>query len=197
MHADSLCECLVVRMTPRSRCGVLLSGGIDSALVVTLLTLSGWSVEALWVAYGQPAEKAERRASRALAQHFEVPWREAIVRGVVVPREGEIVGRNDLLVSAARACLPGSAIAIGVHSGTPYADCSEEWVGTWQALLDVQHSGTVSLLAPLAALDKPEIMALADTHAVPIDLTHSCERGNEPCQSCRSCLDRRAAVART
>jgi tRNA(Ile)-lysidine synthase TilS/MesJ len=53
-------------LTPASRCNVLLSGGIDSALVAFLLCRDGWSVQAMWVDYGQPAAGAERAATGSL-----------------------------------------------------------------------------------------------------------------------------------
>jgi 7-cyano-7-deazaguanine synthase len=99
-----------------------------------------------------------------------------------------------MLVATARACAPGLTVAIGVHAGMPYADCSAQWLDAWRTLLDVQHSGTVALLAPLVALHKPQVLALA-RGAVPFGLTHSCETGLIPCGRCLSCQDRQAAVA--
>ncbi|MGH3191582.1 MAG: 7-cyano-7-deazaguanine synthase [Streptosporangiaceae bacterium] len=175
------------------RCCVLLSGGIDSALVASLLVRDGWLARALWVDYGQPPAAAERTASKALAAHYGLQWREAAVGGMTVPPEGEIPGRNDLLVATAQASVPRISVAIGVHAGTSYPDCSQEWLRAWQSLLDVQHGGVVALLAPLARLRKPEVLALAQEHQVPMALTHSCERGSSPCGQCLSCRDRRDA----
>jgi 7-cyano-7-deazaguanine synthase len=169
---------------------VLLSGGVDSALVASLLLGDGWLVRALWVDYGQPAAPAERMASRALAVHYALEWQEAAVGGLMVPPEGEIPGRNDLLVAAAHARAPGWSVAIGVHTEAPYPDCSREWLGAWQSVLDVQHHGVVALLAPLAGLSKPEVLALAHELQVPMTLTYSCERGPSPCGQCLSCRDR-------
>jgi 7-cyano-7-deazaguanine synthase len=106
-------------LTHLSRCNVLLSGGIDSALVASLLCRDGWSVQAMWVDYGQPAARAERAASRAIASHYGLEWHEAAVRSVPVPPQGEVPGRNDMLVATARASAPGLTVAIGVHAGTP------------------------------------------------------------------------------
>ena len=100
-----------------------------------------------------------------------------------------------MLVATARACAPGPTVAIGVHAGTPYTDCSMQWLDARHRLLDVQHSGTVALLAPLVALHKPEVLALAHECAVPFRLTYSCETGAVPCGQCLSCLDRQAAIA--
>jgi len=190
---DNSCNHASVSPLGRRRCCVLLSGGVDSALVASLLQRDGWLVQALWVDYGQPAGAAERIASRALGAHYGLAWQEAVAGGLMVPAEGEIAARNDLLVAAARACVPGRSVAIGVHAGTSYLDCSREWLRAWQLLLDVQHGGVVALLAPLAGLQKPEVLALAHEHQVPMKLTHSCERGSSPCGRCLSCRDRHDA----
>jgi 7-cyano-7-deazaguanine synthase len=175
------------------RCCILLSGGIDSGLLASMLRRDGHAAQALWVDYGQPAALAERTASQAVAAHYALDWQESAVRGVTVPPEGEVPGRNDLLVAVAQACVPKTSVAIGVHAGTPYLDCSDEWVRSWQALLDAQYSGVVVLLAPFVGLQKMQVMALARQYRVPLGLTHSCERGNDPCGSCSSCRDRAAA----
>ncbi len=187
------CDHRLVRATQRSRCGLLLSGGIDSAVVASLLRSQGWLVEALWVDYGQPAAVAERAASRAISDHYGMDWREMTVRGPHVPPEGEVPGRNDMFVAVAGTCVPGLSIAIGVHAGTPYADCSKRWLDAWRALLDVQHMGTVALLAPLADLHKGQVLALARECGVPLGVTYSCERAQGPCGQCLSCQDRVAA----
>lgn len=178
---------------PRRRCCILLSGGIDSALLASMLRRDGRAAQALWVDYGQPAALAEHAASRAVAAHYALDWQESAVRGVTVRPEGEIPGRNDLLVAVAQACLPRTSVAIGVHAGTPYPDCSADWVRSWQALLDAQHGGTVVLLAPFVGLQKMQVVALAREYGVPLGLTHSCESGNDPCGRCSSCRDRAAA----
>ncbi|ABL80613.1 7-cyano-7-deazaguanine synthase [Nocardioides sp. XL1] len=168
---------------------VLLSGGVDSALVLAML--SNRSPVSVWVDYGQPVADVERQASRAIANHFGSPWMEVVIKGLAPPASGEFLGRNDLLVAAALSVAGGGFVAIGTHAGTGYADCSLAWAGSWQALLDAQHGGTAGLLAPLSNLDKAQVYELAVANGVPIELTHSCETTAAPCGSCSSCADRR------
>jgi 7-cyano-7-deazaguanine synthase len=171
--------------------GVLLSGGIDSALVVDLVLEShGNNTAALFVDYGQPAVAAELKASEAVATHFGIPWSAVTVSGISTAA-GEIPGRNDLLIAVATATHPGCSIAIGTHSGSGYKDCSPEHGSAWQGLLDVQYSGVVQLLTPLASLTKAEVIAIARERSVPLNLTYSCEASSVPCQACLSCADRR------
>lgn len=172
---------------PAGAC-VLLSGGVDSALVLAML--SDRDPSSIWVDYGQPAAEAERQASGAIAAHFGSPWAEVRIGGVSSPAAGEFRGRNDLLVAAA-AVVGDRSVAIGVHAGTGYADCSPAWVASWQALLDTQHGGQAGLIAPLVRLTKAQVYALARENGVPVGLTHSCEAAASPCGSCSSCADRR------
>lgn len=173
----------------------MLSGGVDSAVVLALLSERA-APAAIWVDYGQPAAAAERQASKAVAAHYSAPWAEMSARGLRPPGHGEFPGRNDLLVAAARAAAPLSSVAIGVHAGTGYADCSPQWATAWQTLLDAQHSGSVRLLTPLLRLAKSQVYILASELAVPVDVTHSCEAAPVPCGRCCSCGDRQALGAR-
>lgn len=131
--------------TASQRCTVLLSGGIDSAVLAVSLVDSGWAVDALWIDYGQPAAGRESTSSRQIAEHLALPWSERRVRGPRVPRRGEIPGRNDLLVAMALIGGKAGSVAIGIHSGTDYSDCSPEWVRSWQDLLAVQYGGSSDL----------------------------------------------------
>ncbi len=176
---------------------LLLSGGVDSALVARLLVDAGTPPTALFVDYGQPAAAAEDRASSAVAAHFGLLRERVAVTGLSLPSRGEIVGRNDLLLAVAHASAPGRDIALGVHAGTGYADCSPGHRDAWQMLLDTQHDGRVRVLAPLLHLQKAEVLALAAGAGVPLGMTHSCEAGDSVCGRCLSCLDRAAFVART
>lgn len=150
----------------------------------------------LFVDYGQPAVRAEEQASAAIAKCFGLERECVTVSGLRIPKWGEITGRNDLLIAAARAAAPGRDIALGTHAGTGYADCSSEHHDAWQALLDVQHGGAVRILAPLLVLTKPQVLALAADAAIPLQMTHSCEAGDAACGRCRSCLDRAHLLAR-
>ncbi|OSY34389.1 preQ(0) biosynthesis protein QueC [Pseudonocardia autotrophica] len=175
---------------------LLLSGGVDSALVARFLIEAGTPPTGLFVDYGQPAAKAEAHASTAIAAAFGLSRECVTIGGLSVPSSGEIIGRNDLLIAVARAAAPGRDVALGVHGGTGYADCSPEHRDAWQSLLDAQHGGAVRLLAPLLHLTKPEVLALAVDGSIPLGLTHSCEAGDTACGRCRSCLDRAILDAR-
>lgn len=190
-------------MIPRMAAGqtslgvlVLLSGGLDSATVLALLRHNGDRASALFIDYGHLSAPRERHASHHVAEHYAVPWSELTVTGLAQSTTGEVRGRNDLLLALAVAFSPAPLIGIGVHGGTPYADCSPPHQQAWQALLDVQHGGGRRILAPLRSLSKSQVFALAVELGVPIGNTYSCEDADGPCGRCLSCGDRERLDAR-
>lgn len=172
---------------------VLLSGGIDSSCCVSFYRSQGFSVEALFVDYGHPAADAERRAARSISRYFGVPLREAAVRGLHVPKAGYVPGRNALLVAtalASRGPSPG-LLALGIHAGTPYPDCTLRFIDACQALTDVYADGTVQMAAPFLEWTKGDILEYVQEVGLPLRRTYSCEMGaSKPCGRCLSCQDR-------
>jgi 7-cyano-7-deazaguanine synthase len=177
---------------------VLLSGGIDSTACLDFYTDLGRAPCALFVDYGQPASRIEADAAKAVAAHYSVPLISLTWFGHQTKHDGLIPGRNCFLISAALMERPRSAslIAIGVHAGTDYADCGQQFLERMQAILDVYENGSVQLTAPFVTWTKADIVAYCAIRKVPVHLTYSCERGTEPsCGSCLSCKDRRSLVA--
>lgn len=176
---------------------ILLSGGIDSACLLAERRAKGAKPEALFVSYGQPAAAAEEAASRALAADLDADWSKVEVGGIV-PDVGEITGRNALLAHLALTWLgrgTAALIYLGIHAGTPYRDCSPPFVAETQRSLDFQSGGAVRIVAPFVNWSKGLIVARALELGVPLDLTHSCERSETPCNQCPSCIDRSELLA--
>ncbi len=80
-------------------------------------------------------------------------------------------------------------MAIGIHAGVPYPDCSQEFLVSVDSILRYA-SHPLTLHAPLRTWQKAEVIAYAKKNRLPIDLTYSCEAGSVPCGKCQSCLDR-------
>ncbi len=81
---------------------------------------------------------------------------------------------------------------MGIHSGTPYYDCSKEFVSSVNSILKGYTSGEILLDAPFIDWNKEMIIQYCKDNDVPLDITYSCENGQEPpCGKCLSCLDRR------
>ena len=178
---------------------VLLSGGIDSAACAHFYVSLGRPTCAMHIQYGQRAAGNELAAARRVAAHYKL---KLYVRSLSEARPKsatEIVGRNAFLIFTAVLEHPVTvrAIALGIHAGTPYADCSVSFIQRVNALLSAQGVG-VEILAPFAEWHKGDIGQYCRKYNVPIDITYSCERGGtSPCGKCISCLDRRSLDART
>ncbi len=177
---------------------LLLSGGVDSAACAALLNNNGASLSALFIDYGQRAAAAELTASQAIAEHYGIPHRSFQLTGASSKPTGLICGRNAFLLFS--ALVEGGAtprsIAIGIHSGTPYFDCSQAFIGRVQALFDNYSDGAVRVIAPFVDWVKPDIWAYSVKNGVPLELTYSCEQGGPiPCGVCPSCRDLEALRA--
>ncbi len=174
---------------------VLLSGGIDSAACAWFLRDHGYSVKGLFVDYGQRAVQFEKRGAEALSATLGIAL-DCI--SVSIPNQfgaGEITGRNAFLVFAALLISQPRAgiIALGIHSGTAYYDCSPAFANSIDRLLEEHTDGCVRLSTPFITWSKKNIFDYYQASGLPIDLTYSCEAGSmPPCGTCLSCRDRRS-----
>lgn len=145
--------------------------------------------------YGQPAARNEATAATAIAHHYGIPLSVTQVAGARPKSDGEILGRNALLLFTALMEIDdhSAIIALGIHSGTSYYDCSSNFLSTVQSIVDGQCDGRIRVVAPFLDWTKKEIWDYCLKHQVPIDLTYSCEKGlDHPCGVCLSCRDMEA-----
>ena len=171
---------------------VLLSGGIDSALCAQLYKNQGFLVETLFIDYGQLAATKEADSALKVAKHLSVPIKNISLKGIHTKMQGEIGGRNAFLLFIALMAFSQKSgiIGIGLHSGTPYYDCSEEFVNRIQDVFDRYTDGCVKIGAPFLNWSKAEIWNYFCRTGIPFQLTYSCERGlQQPCGKCLSCKD--------
>jgi 7-cyano-7-deazaguanine synthase len=157
-----------------------------------LYRAAGREVTGIFLDYGQAAAIPEARAATRVAGHYGIDLRQMTVRSGRAFGAGEIMGRNGLLVFAALTCteLREGSIAIGIHAGTTYADCSHDFFERVRDLVADGSGGSISLEAPFVDWFKHDVMAYADRCGVPRDLTYSCELGTDPpCGRCASCGD--------
>jgi 7-cyano-7-deazaguanine synthase len=174
---------------------VLLSGGIDSTACLHFLAKRGSNVQGVLLDYGQAAAAAERKAARAVAAHMHVPLMVYEVRGGPAFGSGELKGRNAFLIFAALFLTRPTTglIAIGVHAGSPYYDCSPPFINSMAQLIADHTDGCIKLIAPFLEWGKGDVFQYFVTSGLPVDLTYSCEAGAQPpCGVCTSCRDRRA-----
>lgn len=172
---------------------VLLSGGIDSAACAWLLRSQGYRVRNLFVDYGQGAARYERRSAEAISNSLGFDLDCISVSTQSEFGAGEVVGRNVFLVFAGllSSQLNQGVIALGIHSGTSYYDCSTAFAQSTDRLLAEHTDGRVRLLTPFLTWSKKNIFDYYKHSGLSVDLTYSCEAGvMPPCGRCLSCRDR-------
>src|SRR5882724_154489 len=180
-----------VRTLPTGSVMVLSSGGMDSTACIALFARQGIPLAGLFVDYGQSAVDAERRAALAVADHYSLRLHQTRWSGGMPKGAGLIRGRNAFLLLAGLMEVGASSgtIAIGLHAGTPYYDCSSTFISAMQVIFDGYADGAVRVSAPFLSWTKRQFWDFCRYERVPIALTHSCEEGPVPCGRCLSCLD--------
>jgi len=172
---------------------VLLSGGIDSACCVHFYKHAGHNVSAVFMDYGHSVRLQEENSAKRIAKHFAIPLNVVRSSGPPATFEGEIAGRNAFFLFACVLHAHGTdgLIAMGIHAGTSYYDCSEHFLDHSNALLSGYSDGKLALAAPFLHWSKQALYKYCSVSGVPIELTWSCEIGpTVPCGRCLSCEDR-------
>lgn len=193
MQGDDSCD-----VTDRGPVFVLLSGGIDSSATVAFFRKQGAPVSALYVDYGQIASDRERVAASEIARHFRIDLRQVRCSGMSQQADGYVPGRNAFLafLGLMQAPFEAGLIALGVHAGTAYWDCSDEFARTCQAVLNGYSGGRIRLHLPFLRWNKRQIWEFCREGNLPLNKTYSCELGQEqPCGRCSSCADLEALRA--
>lgn len=202
---------------------LILSGGLDSAVLLYRLLADGDTVAALSVDYGQ-RHRRELACARALCGRLGVEHREADLSGlrpllagssqtddaVPVPHghyEAEtmkltvVPNRNMLMLSAAAAWAisrRADRVAYAAHGGDHaiYPDCRPGFVAALAAALGLADWHPLGLFAPYLGVSKADIVAEGARLGVPFAGTWSCyEGGAVHCGRCGTCVERREAFA--
>ncbi|WP_288960302.1 7-cyano-7-deazaguanine synthase [uncultured Sulfitobacter sp.] len=172
---------------------VLLSGGIDSACCAYMLTQQGYKVSGMFVDFGQASRTPEREFSKAITERLGISLKVVDVASEKAFETGEILGRNAFLAFTALVHSPPNIklIAMGLHAGTPYYDCSQVFLDRIDTLVKECSSGSVSMIAPFINWQKNDVYEYFKASGIPLNQTYSCERGTIPaCGTCNSCKDR-------
>jgi 7-cyano-7-deazaguanine synthase len=181
---------------------VLASGGLDSTVCLAYYLREGYNVRTLWIDYGQAAAQAEEGAVEQVTGYYNVPLQKIRITGISWPRLDhelfEFRGRNLTLVSLAfnTASLEPGLIALGIHQGTSFADCTATFAEQLNRQLHFLSDGSLRLDCPFLEWSKLDIARYAIVYAVPINLTYSCEKGSlPPCKECVKCRDTQAILS--
>jgi 7-cyano-7-deazaguanine synthase len=201
-----------------SAVGLLLSGGLDSGILLGHLLHWGYRVQPMYVRAGLHWERDELRSLASLLTamdcdrleplvRFEMPLADVYgehwsVSGLGVP-DGEtaddavyLPGRNAILiVKAAVWCrMHGiEKLALAVLKSNPFGDASDAFFERFESALALALGGRVEIVRPFGHLTKREVMELG--RDMPLELTFSCidPRDGQHCGRCNKCAERLAA----
>ncbi len=200
----------------RSTAALLVSGGLDSAVLVATLLRRHARVVPIYIRQGLRWEAAEQYWLRRWLRYWparsvaplvtlalpmvDLYWRHWSVTGRRVPRAADpdpsvyLPGRNVLLVAkAAVYCalhrIP--VIAVGTLEGNPFTDASPVFRRTLSRTLTVGLGSRLTVVAPLATCSKAEVIRRG--RALPLAQTFSCinPHGRSHCGRCQKCAERR------
>lgn len=160
---------------------VLLSGGVDSTACVEYYIRKKYPVTALFIDYGQPDSEKESAASIKVADYYNISLSHIIIQGVSVSK-GYIPARNAMLLSIALMNCPFTQgiVALGIHSGTEYQDCSPEFETLMQRIYLLYEEGRIRIDAPFLKWKKSEIIDFAEMRKIPLQLTFSSNPDDMP-----------------
>ena len=203
-----------------STTGLLISGGLDSTILLHTLLASGQRVQPFYIASGLYWQQTERAALQHYLARVAGPLLAPLVelalpladlygphwsitgRGIPDGRSPDeavfLPGRNSLLiVKAALWCqLHGiERLALATLVTNPFGDASDEFFAALETAINTRGTTTVRLLRPFGQTTKRQVMELG--RAAPLELTFSCldPRGPLHCGRCNKCAERRAAFA--
>ena len=181
-----------------STIAVLTSGGIDSTACIAFYMDGIASVHGIYVDYGQSSNTREASAAKSIADFYKIPLHVVRCAGLRTDAANFERGRNLMLLSVGLVTFPDASgiLALGIHSGTSYADCEPEFADRVQCVFDLYSKGAIQIGTPFVNWTKADIWSYCKQKNIPTHLTYSCELGlSQPCGKCRSCRDLEALRA--
>jgi 7-cyano-7-deazaguanine synthase len=198
--------------------GVLISGGLDSCILVATMIQEGSSVRPFYVRSGVVWEAEELAATQRFLQAIDHPRLNPLVilnlplgdvytshwsmtgegtPAADTPDEAVYLpGRNALLlIKAAVWCqLYGvHRLALAPLGTSPFADASLEFVQKFQRAVNCGAPAELEIVLPFAGMDKRQVMELG--RRFPLEHSFSCiaPMSGLHCGRCNKCGERRQA----
>jgi 7-cyano-7-deazaguanine synthase len=200
---------------PSTPLAVLVSGGVDSAILLAEATRAYPAVHPLFVRTGLAWETAELDHLRRFLTAIRTPALRPLhileqpvadlygdhwsLTGIGVPVAGTpdedvfLPGRNVLLLAKSLLwChLHGvPEIAMAPLAANPFPDATPVFFRDFSAVVNRAVNGSVRVIRPYAHLHKPDVLRRAD--GLPLEHTFSCIRpaGGRHCGRCSKCYER-------
>jgi 7-cyano-7-deazaguanine synthase len=176
---------------------VLLSGGVDSAVVLHMVVERYGKDNLLAVSfdYGQPHRK-ELECAQRLSDRYGVKWKCISLRdvfsvspsGLLDPSadlkkfsNAVVKNRNFIFLAAASGFSETIFIGSNKDDYADFVDCRPETLATLGFALEVK------IKSPLSQLKKTDVVDLATKFGLPVDELLTCYKGVN-CGECASCL---------
>jgi 7-cyano-7-deazaguanine synthase len=197
--------------------GLLLSGGVDSAVLLDQLLQRGWRVVPFYVRTGCVWQAAELNAARqfvaAIArngleplQTLDMPLGDLYgdhwsMTGAQVPNDSTpaeavyLPGRNPLLlVKPALWCRMHGIehLAMATLANNPFDDATPEFFARFSEMLSAATGRHLHIARPFERFIKRQVLELG--RRLPLEFTFSCLApvGDLHCGTCNKCAERRA-----
>ena len=207
--------------TSPQRVCVLVSGGLDSAVLTWAAMQDGSEVQPVYVRTGMKWEDVEfrwlQKFLRAIASPRLRPLQELAfplgdvygshwsVGGEDRPGYGAandadfLPGRNVILFAktAVFCALNGiERMASGVLASNPFPDATDEFFASLEATLSSGLAAPIRIERPFAHLHKEDVVKLGAD--LPLDLTFTCNNpsGERHCGDCNKCAERQQGFER-
>lgn len=199
---------------------LLLSGGIDSAVLLYWLLDKAYDVYTIHINYGQQTFQGEKNAIAFIYSNMNVEKHLTLdISNVKEIGMGTLVGefpdlieskhkwflseffpnRNMILISLAAAHaykLDCNKIALGVIGNNSYSDTSLEFINSIEKTLSSSFGFDYQIIAPFANKKREVVIEEAVRLKVSLEKTFSCNAlGNRHCLFCTSCLEREKTIA--
>lgn len=201
---------------------VVLSGGMDSAVLMAQTLNLGKKTAALSFDYGSKHNGRELPMAAGLCRRFKVdhkiiclPFINELFSSCLLQNGGEIPEgaydadnmkntvvpfRNGIMLSIAAGyaeSLGASEVLLGSHVGDHaiYPDCRPEFNRAFARAVDIGTAGQVQLNFPFAQMDKRDIGDLGRTLGIDFSKTWTCYKGDTlHCGTCGACDERKYAL---
>ncbi|NOY41738.1 MAG: 7-cyano-7-deazaguanine synthase [Planctomycetes bacterium] len=199
--------------------GLLLSGGLDSAILLAEFIKQGIRVQPFYIKTGCVWQTEERRSVEQFIDALDSSFIEPVVdlkmpvadlygkhwstTGEEVPDESTsdaavyLWGRNPLLLMKAILWCSMheiSQLALATLDNNPFADATPQFFEPFEQALATATGNSVEIICPLSHLNKQQILALGAD--LPLELTFSCLAPIEGkhCGECNKCAERRRGL---
>jgi 7-cyano-7-deazaguanine synthase len=200
---------------------VLLSGGVDSAVLAWVSLQDGSEVQPVYVRAGMKWEDVESRWLRKFLDAIATPRLRPLHEMRVpmndvygshwsvggpgrpafdAPNDADFLpGRNIILLSIAALFCARSGIeriAAGVLASNPFPDATDEFFDAMAVALAADLGCPIRVERPFSHLHKEDVVKLGAN--LPLELTFTCNNpaGEFHCGDCNKCAERQRGFAR-